>query len=735
MSDSTVSISKSYWNGELVGNVNMIYRELINIDPDDVPYIKKASPTSFFWKTRKWYVWNIIPPYLSEWTTYNNTTDIVKIDTTWCGDGDCYYLYYQVNDDGSRYRVIRRNCDDCETMTLVQEWYRCQCDSDKFVEIDYPIWDVIKEWKWDQSIVDLVEYRFTDTTFVPVADWWDVQVGDYIVFYESTDSVNPWQCWIYRQINGVFDGYITLDTWYEEWFANPEQTETIDWWIGSHVSYKIFRNIWPTAMRVGWMSLNVYHWQTNEVSIMCWSRWGCLLSVVKHNNIINVLTQQWYNSYGGIWENLLYFVGTNTYQVWTDKTSSISFGSFLVVAGRNSIIAMVFDENWQYSYAYDVWETSYPNFGIYSKNAMSVFDNWLYVIWNDKRLHSASIEWSWEKYYLKLTPVDWIFHELDLLQDWDDASISSYQNKLYIFINGRFDVDDYMLNKTKILIYNKDYKIRYTHIIPRWVINQCKYWLFLWDGLFQYVWDRDVYTLWTEDDNYIHTSPIKAEIVFDIVNSENHDIVNGLGNRVSLMTYKKLNRMKMLLWPGKYTDNTYIDIDTYTGWYKFTKRLVWFESNWIDNQNEYYDGNYENISVSPCFSEMLSKCDNMNNKCDWSHANTDVREELNSPVCHWSWTDVDIRYDSKKFDDYAICYNEKGYQLSPIQDIYINPQIKYEAILFTIHIVSDNYDRINFGWAVVEYDSYPIWYKQKTSFDINPECCNVEKKCVNKNCA
>lgn len=731
MSDSTVNISTSYWNGELVGSVNSQYRWLINIDPDAVPYIDKLSLSSFFAKSRKWYVGWILPLYLfTGQTIMHKVTDVIKIDDTWCWWWDCYRLYYQVSNDGSRYRVIRRECDDCDQLTFVQEWYRCSCDSDKFTQIDYVRWDIVKEWIWEQSVVDMVTYKFADPSFIPTVDWWDVQIWDYILFYSATDSDNPWQCWIYRQINGIFNWYITLDTWYDWISATNADTRK---WV--NVWYKIFRNVWPTAIWAGDMWINVYHWWDN-VTQMCWARWWCLTSITKHNNIIAVLTQQWYIHYAWIWENRLYFKWDDIIYVGTDKFSMVSYWDFLVVAWYNKIKSVVFSDNNKYAYSYDVWWTNYQDFWIYSKNAMSVFDNWLFVVGSDKRLYAAVIEWSKTKYYLKLTSQsDKIFNELDLLQEWDDVSVSAYQNKLYLFINWRSDVDDYRLNKTKILIYNKDYKLRYTHIIPRWVINTCKYWLFLWDWLFQYVWDRDVYTLWTDEDNYIHQTPIRTEIIFDIVNSENHWITNGAWNRVSLMNNKKIKRMKMLLWVGKYTDNTYIEIESFTAWYRFHKQLQWFNSEWIDNINKYYDGDYSSINISPCFLDRLSKADNMNNKCVDSHANTDVREELHTPVCHWTWTEQEIHYDPKRFDDYAICYDDKWYQLSPINHIYVNPQLKYPAVLYTVHIVSDNYDRLNFWWAIVEYDSYPIWYKEKTSFDLDPVDCNIQTTCPNQSCS
>lgn len=731
MSDSSSSISTSYWNGELVWSVNSLYRWLINVDPDTVPYIDKLSLSSFFLKSRKWYVGSLLPrSLLADKILMDKTTDIVKVDTTWCWWWDCYWLYYQVSDDKTQYRVVRRDCDDCDQITFVEEWTRCSCDADKFIEIKYPIWWVIKEWYGKQKIEDSITYKFEDSTFQTIAEWWDVRVGDYILFYAEWTSDNPWQCWIYRQINGVFNGYITLDTWYD-WVG-----ENANDWYGVNVWYKIFRNVWPTVWRVGNWWLNVYHWLSDITTQICWARWGCIQSIVNHNNMVTVLTEQWYVHYSWIWENILYFNGLNTINVWTDKINMISYWDFLVVAWTNYIESIIFSEDNKYAYSYNIWWTAYEKFWIYSKDAMSVFDNGLFVIGNDKRLYVATIEWSTTKYYLKLTSQsDTIFNELDLLQEWDNVSLSSYQNKLYLFINGRGDVDDELVNKTKILIYNKDYKLRYTHIIPRWVIHTCKYGIFLGDGLFQYIWDRDIYMLWTEEDNFIHQTPIKSEIIFDIVNSENHWIVNGNGNRVSLMTNKKLKRMKSLLWMWKYTDNTYIEIESFTAWYRFHKRINWFNSDWIDNINEYYDGSYSNINIAPCFTDRLSSSDNMNNKCNGSHANTDVREELHTPVCHWTSTEQLIHYEPKRFDDYAICYNDKWYQLSPIQHIYINPQIKYPAILYTVHIVSDNYDRLNFGWVIVEYDSYPIWYKEKTSFDVDPEVCYKKPTCPNQNCS
>lgn len=733
MSDSSyVAVSKSYWNWEIVGSVNSIYRDLINIDPEAVPYLNKLSLTSFFLKSRKWYVGNINPfVVFSEAWLMNKVSDIVNIDNSWCWNGNCYYMYYQMTDDKSRYRVIRKDCEWCNSMTIVQEWYRCPCDTEKMFTLDFPIWNIIQEWIWTQSVMeDWLTHIFSDDNIVTTVDWWNIHAWDYVLFYSTSNSINPWQCGIYRQITTVNKWYVVLDTWYD--WITADNASSRKW---EDIKYKVFRNVGKT---VGWVWnnwLNIYHW-SDDVTEICWSRWGCLLSVINHNWIINVLTDKWYNSFWWIGENIMYFVWTDTKFVWTDKISSISFGDFLVIAWKHNIVATVFSDKWEYSYTYDITSASFENLWIYSKYSMATFQNWLYIMCSDKRLYAAEIAGSNSKYYLKLTSQsETIFNELDLLQEWDDVSLSSYQNKLYVFINGRCDTEDSYTNKTKIKIYNSDYKLWYTHIIPRWVINCCKYWIFLWNWLFQYVWDRDIYTLWTNQEEFIHKSPIRTEIIFDIVNSENHWITNSLGNRVSLMSYKKLNWMKTLLWPWKYTDETYINIDSYVGWYKFTKKIEWFDSNWIDNINKYYEWDYENIEVSECFSEMLSKCDNMSHTCDGSKANTDVRESLRSPICHRDWYEQDINYEPHRFDDYAICYDEKWYMLSPINHIYINPQMKYPAILNTIHIVSDNYDRINFGWAIVEYEAYPITYKEKAWYDIDPTICEKEKWCPNQNCS
>lgn len=709
MSDNLSNISKSYWNGEMVWLVNTQYRELINIDPDAVPYVDKLSKTSFFAKTRKGYVVDMPPQtFIDNNVIKYYTTDIRKIDNTWCNDWNCYYMFYQVSPDGWQYRVLKRDCWDCE-ITPVDSWYRCPCDSDEFFDLDYPIWEVIKEWFGRQEVEWWIQPRFYDN-FIPVADWGNVFVWDYIVFYSTTHSHNPWQCWIYRQINSIEDWYITLDTWYEEY--------TDEDWKWENVWYKIFRNLWTT---VGWVwssAINIHHHEAIH-STICWD-WGwCLLSVVNHNGILNVLTDKWYNLYWGIGENVTYFSWLQTTYVWTDKFSSVSFGNFLVFMGKSSIESMVFSEDGKFSYKYNLWETSYSDFGIYSKKSYAVFNNGLYIVAKDKRLYAASIAGSGEKYYLQLEPQSKdIFPELDLLQSYDEVSLSSYQNKLYIFINGKFDSENDWLDKTKILIFNRDYWLWYNHIISRWVISWTKYWLFYGWWLYQYVWDRDVYIMGSPWETIEHYSPIKAEIVFDIVNSENHWIENWNWNRVSLMTNKKINWIKLLLGAGIYTDNTYIEISSYMSWYKFNKKINFTNNEWFNNRLEYFNEQYNNITVSDCFWDTLSKNDNMENKCAGSKANTDIRDELESPVC---W-DYNIRFNSKRLDDYVICYDDKGYQLSPINHIYINPSLKYNSILYTVKIVSDNYDMINFGWAVVEYESYPINYKEKSYYDIEEKC-------------
>lgn len=714
MSDNLSNISKSYWNWELVWKVNAQYRELINIDPDAVPYMDKLSLTSFFAKTRKWYVEDKpMEVFASESMLDFKTTDIRKIDNSWCWGWDCYNILYQISHDKARYRIVKKDCWVCGSLTFVEEGYRNICDSESFFDINYPIGSIIKQWTWRQEIEDKIEARFY-WDFTPVVDWWTIFVWDYILFYSSIDSFNPWQAWIYRQIKWIFEGYLVLDTWYDE------TTEV--GWIWDNVSYKIFRDVWETVWRVWSDTLNVYHWTSNITTSMGWSWSGSIMSVVNHNWILNVLTDKWYNVYWWIWENIMYFTWIQSTYVWKDKINSVSFGNFLIFLWRSWIDWMTFSEDWKYSYKYSLSDTNYSDFWVFSQNAFSVFDNWLFIVGNDKRLYAVSIAWSWSKYYLELkSQSESIFPELDLLQDGDEVSLSSYQNKLYIFINGRLYSDNEWLDKTKILIFNKDYWLRYKHIVSRWVISWTKYWLFYWDWLFQYIWDRDVYILWTMPDEIIHYSPIKAEIVFDIVNSESHWITNSLWNRVSLMNTKKINWMKLLLGAWIYTDNTYIEIDSYMSWYKFTKKIPFKGNEWFDNWKKYFNWDYDDIVVSPCFKDQLNKNDNMDNPYSGSRNNTDIKEKLVSPVCDY-YSEYDIRYDPKRLDDYAICYDDKWYELSPMKHITVNPWLKFDSIMHTVRIVSNNYDMLNFGWAIVEYDSYPVQYKDKSSYDIEISC-------------
>ena len=97
-----------YWNGMLAGAINNLYYDLINVDVVHVPYATTHRNSSFFLKTRPWYVssesWN-------EWgaTSWRDAVDVKIIWDEKCNQEEwtAYVLWKKWNNKKFNYISIK----------------------------------------------------------------------------------------------------------------------------------------------------------------------------------------------------------------------------------------------------------------------------------------------------------------------------------------------------------------------------------------------------------------------------------------------------------------------------------------------------------------------------------------------------------------------------------------------------------------------------------------------------
>lgn len=685
-------MSYGYRQAKIWGNPYQVRDELRNWDIWALPWSRKRDDDGFFFIKRKSYV-NLLDNE-SLWVKWRRVTDSRRVDESWCSDWECYTYYYVASPNRTQYKVLKRECWSCDIF-IFDEGKRCACAEDKFFDVFSSLSDWINiEW---------TIYNDWTNWFVRVEQNVWVTVWEYLFIHwlqQGSEAV----CWQARLVvsidedeNGdyvaqVDSPWTSLSAWEEYPWAILESTPDV-WFVPAYIGQ--------------WWISTIVEWGFWEV--VC-DYWRCLTSVVNHNGQLNYITEQWFNFFSSTWFDWSFVSANNVNNVWLDKFDSVSFKNFLVFFGKNTVWTNVYSEDWEYAY----YNSLRDDIGIYNRGAYAKFDNGLFFIWSDKRVYWASINSNWNWIFdLQLEDITKnVFHHMELVQDWDEVYMGSYSDRMYIFINWKSRDWNSNTNKSKILIYDKTYWLWLVHEVCSQVINNIKYWEFLWGWIYEYCgrqWDWVVSNWFWE--------PYTAIASWLLYKNDNHWLTSQNWLPLDMFRRHKLVNAVTLLWQGKYTEDTRIEVDRYREYKASRYYAIDTENETIDNWNRWWD--WERIEPSECFLDQLSDCDNIKNPCIWSAKNFEVDVES----CWWC-------QERRIYEDYCVCYDDNQYQVSKVHKFNMRFD-DWFADYWRVTFVSWWYDVANFGWMIIKTYS-------EADFDVDvdeftADCCSRPIVC-NSSC-
>lgn len=407
----------------------------------------------------------------------------------------------------------------------------------------------------------------------------------------------------------------------------------------------------------------------------------CIYSINEFNSRINMLWSTGYNMSWWLSYNKFMFSVDNINYVGTDKVSQVVFRNFLVSFSETDMAVVVYDANWNsFSYWLDnsIW--------LFSRESFTVFQNSLYIIGNDKRLYACDIvsQWQWAWYQLNLTDqsqqIRW---ELDMLNYWDDVYISNDWNKMYIIINNKYNYRDTDNQKTKVLIYNRDYNRWVTHNVCNFIMTHKKLWYFVWNSLYWYSSNRDWDSKYSKDREQwdYYNAYIDAYI------GENED---GSNWRMNTLSLKAPKWAKILLWKWIYTDHsTNFIVDYWTHWWQQQYQVNTVEHiDWIKDNNTIYL--WWEVTPWDCSLSLLAECSNVIRECSMSE-----KKENSTRQWRYCYSEDEIHNDN------CVCIDDKAFALSDIYNVFIKLDHLKSSELFKIRLTSNWWDRMTFWWMMV----------------------------------
>jgi len=720
--------SSTIWNWILSSWNQNNYTSIVNFDivwPSYSWFWQKKRPTSFYLWKRDAYYPALSSPYE---TVYANRdiTDYKKIQVWWCNwEGFEEYLLLK-DRNNNNVKVLMRPSWECVT------WYDrcwndaysstacddcwCQCQYDRFFVTDFVKWKPVSLWvapyntyhsqSWVQeNIADWTVGIFYDESAQYFAN---VQIWDWL--YVDSSNNNTWSavCWQSRQVVSI--DYSTTDRLYDILYLNaPRIWLDNNKWINAW--YAIYPDWWQiiSYATCDWLKAihSIYDWDWNinpQERLVCSGfSDACIVSIAEYWNAIYMLWNKWYQIYWWLWQDKFNFSSSNLVYVWEDKVSMTVWRSFLISFSKNNIAVTARDTSGN-----SFWYKLDAGIWLFSSNSFEVFMNSLYIIANDWLLYSVDITSNWLWWYnLSLTDQSQqIYGELNLLQHWDNVSLSQDWKHLYIFINNKTHRDNNNNTKTRILKYNKQYSRWVTHDICDSVISRVSEWLFLWDNAYVMLWNKDWWV------NYVN-----AYVEFIIGESENW-------SEIPTLMDKELSWIKMTLGRWIYTNwNTKVVIDYNSHWYKHQFQVNTIEHiDWVQNNNILAQWN--ELTPDACVLEWLRECTNVVRPCEWMPiANAEIKPWL---LC---------RPIAQTYMDNCACLDDKWYALSDVYNVFISTEWLNPSNIYKVKVISEWGDRMVF-WGIAAWvftsniGKHDIdWTDSMTSWDT---CC-VEWRFINEN--
>lgn len=718
------------WDGRLLGAPNNVYYDLVNVEPVRPPYAWRKRPTGFSLAKRKWYRRD---------NDFNNVvwegwivTDKITIKDT---DGLSYNFFYALDKNSNRFKVICQPVGECGCYFEVWDDFRDEDGYDKFIVLDYvkgnPVevvttWSDVTTWEisnfvnGDFSGATPVEYRIEPWAWQTInysalttREDDKVQIGDYVYLYESSLDVGSAFPWQVRRVTGYdsANDFLRVDQW---WLWITWLQETAD-----DATFRVFKEWWQVFMfhTSGGVSI----WHTNNLEEISDCNYDIdpvftediptpvapgsrLISAQEHDNRFVGLVDTGFGFFGGTGIDKLFFTPSRTMEPGIGIHTLVSYRDFLVGFWDKRITATTIE--WDVARTFELRD----DIGIWWSNAHDTYDNSLYVLTSDRRLHAVSIINDWDGFKLKLDDISqFIRGELDLLKDTDEVSIEADGRYLRIFINSKNDELDDENDNTKILIFDRDYQLWYKHEVCCWVIATGSWNVFLWDWVYYYCGYRDCYNGDWVDECQTCGDHFDCWVTAYIWENEDN------GTNLNTFVKKKLNWLKIMLGRWIYTDlSTEIEVIYHRNWYRYKHLINEVEYiDWINSHNQIFS--WSSISEPECIDNTLPDNTIVNPDVVSDYSRQTLRE---SPVNPCICEDVD-----DLFNNHCIEVQDDGHFLEPFYNLYVPYDNIDEADLIEVTIRSKGWDRMVFGWMFAEMSPYELWHHSADWDDtVRTEC-------------
>ena len=697
--------SKVYLNWLLGLNTNLIYHRFINNEIVKPSYSTIKGKTTFSLYKRKAYR-NILTQHQYTWRDFTDCTK-TRRGKCWTEWRDLYF--YWVSPDWTAWVIFKAYQDASWRINCIVDittpFCTCECGNNQFQKttrargikkVSWYNWSIVRVNLGTEAEPNYVQ-RFVDD------DWQTFTVWDYLYIkcWNSTALASA-----YNQVRTIAttnpDWTISLNAPFT-WIIAPNELDGIEFEVYSEYGEVV---LYPTC--AGMMMLD----PTNQhTSLVCWTSSvnSCIKSIIQNNWNILYLNSNGFLTYSQWWTNNLYFQSAQTLSLWPNvlwvanlKRNIIYFGNDFtwVVYPQTAQDGTTYYN--QYSLSDTVWVRSPMSYYI-DNEAMLMFAN-------NKRLYTVTLVANWWSYELKLEDISDLFKwDLDLIDYWDEVYISKYNNEIRLHIIWK-SIEN-LWGRTKMLIFDQDYKLYHIHTVCCSEVTKTCWDLFLWDWVFARCWFEDCWFP-DENNNTIWTQFYDQVIEIFVWSNES----NWTG--VDLLRPKKVEYIKTSLWPSIITDSTMINYTQYRDCYMSEYSIRDFKTCSIDNWNKI--AQWLEIEPDECMIDDLKECHNLARQCKG------IEPQQEERVCK-------CPAEYKQNQDYCVCYKDNAYFLSPVHDIVTKPKPK-RSKLVKVQWIAQNWDALYFEWMVMRIALMNYDDDYTNNLVENEKCCYTpcETKCIQK---
>lgn len=740
------------WNGKLSGAVNNLYYDLINVDVVHTPYSTMHRNSSFFLKTRLWFVAdNSLKEKLEDDdVTWYDITDVKIIWDSACEKKD-WTVYCMVRSGLNKY-IYR--CE-IENWCLSGDWTWLDwnpysvgsCSDWRFFVSKYSNWENIAPISWDSGYVvyDWIQinkielwttYWYLSTKWIEDWDWdefnrWTngIQVGDYVVVTNTSNWATSWISWERRQIVWLDDTgtRLLLDApW--SWLSNIDlENATIEkeaYWY--NVTFRIIRWEWENV------------WFTDDKNLILVSKdnqiefkyrwWGGskIIWVTEAWDKVFVLLDNWYIHYNTTWWYDKFLL-SDSMDAWVDKSAITSYRDIILAFGNRQIAVWVPDDNNKYWTMYNQSTTIWT----WSRYSFAEHDWDIVFVSNDKRLMDLAIDWSVWRYALKMQDIwQMLNSKLSTMFPDDEVFVWSYNNNLRVFVQTKqrpYYIDDWEVKKdtsnnseTHIYKFDTLFQIWSEDHVEWMLMSWVTEWLWYWKWwAFLRKWYKDIASFWGWD--YVK-SIINAYLIENEWTAQEW--------QPDLFTLAKLNKLITVLWPGIYTDKTKIHIQSYWQWiwldYYFPVNNTQLDDDWnviswnkwVEMISRAYDTWW--IRPEPVIDDCLLQAiqdsqTRYNPKCTDSD-----KIGLQTLLPDEPWCDGKKEY---TVQDHWVCVNDSLYRFAPTMPLVTSlGENQNYSTQIKIELTSEEWDIVCFGGWLAELFIAPIWITWADwEYELSPE--------------